>query len=53
MPQPPPLVPQGAGAPYDADSDAEEPAAKVDKRRSVSLLSHSGQFMAFFGVEVG
>jgi len=53
MPQPPPLTPQGAGAPNDADSDAEEPAAKVEKIRSVSPLSHSGQFMAFVGVEIG
>jgi len=52
MPQPPPPAPQGAGAPQDADgdADAEDPAANVERTRSVSLQSHSGQFVAVSGV---
>jgi len=53
MPQPPPPAPQGAGAPQDADAVAEDPAANVERIRSVSLLSHSGHFVAFFGVVMG
>ncbi len=52
MPQPPPAAPQAAGTPHGAESDADEPAAKVDRRRLVSSLSHSGQFMGFCGVEM-
>jgi len=42
MPQPPPLIPQLAFPLYDAGSDEEEPAAKVDRIRSVSPLLHFG-----------
>ena len=53
MPQPPPLGPQLAWLPKETDSDEEEPAAKVDRRRSVSLLSHSGQVIVSAGADIG
>jgi len=46
MPQPPPPAPQ------DDCFDDEEPAAKVESRRSVSLLSQSGQTIESAGAEI-
>jgi hypothetical protein len=42
MPQPPPADAQD-GALGQADFEDDDPEAKVDSRRSVSGLSHSGQ----------
>jgi hypothetical protein len=52
MPQPPPPAPQEcARLPDEELSDDEGPAAKVDSRRLVSLLSQSGHFIESVGVE--
>lgn len=52
MPQPPPPALQDVGPLKVADSDEEEPDAKVDRSRSVSLLSHSGQFIESAGADI-
>jgi hypothetical protein len=52
MPQPPPPAPQGAGLRQDDRSDDEEPAAKAESKRSVSLPPHSGQTMESAGAEI-
>jgi len=51
MPQPPP-PPHGAGLPHEAGADEDEPAAKVESRRSVSLLPQSGQTMVSAGADM-
>jgi len=51
MPQPPP-PPHGAGLPQDDCADDDEPAENAESRRSVLLLSHSGQTIASAGAEM-
>jgi hypothetical protein len=51
MPQPPPPAPHVGAPPPGVPAVDEDPAAKVERSRSVSLLPHLGQLGATVAAE--
>jgi len=53
MPQPPPPAPQLGAPPPPDPAPGEDPAAKVERSRSVSSLPHVGQLVGRLGAVIG